>query len=131
MRTFRPFYVGIFLLVLIFGSIGSIAKAVEHPEGQVVEQPVFEDPGILVVDLFFSPGSSLGRHTHFDPAVVHVLSGSLTVVIADGDRRTLTSGDALIIPARRVHTSSNDGVMPSKVRLIILKTPLMGQPRGI
>ena len=129
MRNLGRCIAGALVVGTMVGPFGSPAKAVEHPEGQVVERPVFEDPATLVVEFIFSPGASLGRHAHFFPAVIHVLSGAFTVVFGDGDRRPLTSGEVLILPARRVHTWSNDGIVPCRVRLIILKTPR--QPRGV
>src|SRR4051812_44760283 len=56
-----------------------------------------------LIEFLFPPGASPPLHTHPQDESYVILDGALTIV-AGGDRCTLASGGALVVPAGVAHT---------------------------
>jgi quercetin dioxygenase-like cupin family protein len=70
-----------------------------------------------VVDL--PPGGMIPKHTHGGPAVVQVLSGTLTVTDATGDK-TVNAGQMFVENPGVVHWATNTGAAPVRVSVSYL-----------
>ena len=72
-----------------------------------------------LIEFLFPQGASPPLHTHPQDESYVVLDGALTIV-AGGDRATLGSGGALVVPAGVAHTFRVDS---DTARVLVLSTP--------
>jgi quercetin dioxygenase-like cupin family protein len=64
---------------------------------------------VIQVRVDFAPGVAFGRHSHPGAEVAYVLEGTLEYQL-EGDRPVrLKAGEALFIPAGRIHAAKNVG----------------------
>ena len=96
-----------------------LASQVEVPDDGILTRTLHEDDALKVVLFGFSTGQTLSEHTAAVPAVLHVLDGTLDLVL-DGEERTAMPGTWVHMPARLPHSLSARG--PSKVLLMLLKS---------
>ncbi len=72
-----------------------------------------------LIEFLFPQGASPPLHTHPQDESYVILDGSLTIV-AGGDRCTLGSGGALVVPAGVAHTFRVDS---ETAKVLVLSTP--------
>lgn len=61
------------------------------------------------------PGAASGRHTHPGEELGYVLEGTVTVEVDGQPAKTLTAGQAFLIPAGTIHNARNAGSGNAKV----------------
>ena len=62
----------------------------------------------------FSPGGTVGKHTHPGEEVGYVLEGTVELEMEGKPRTTLKAGDAFFVPAGTVHAAKNTGSTSAK-----------------
>ena len=80
-----------------------------------------DTPGLFAARASIGPG--LGHDFHYHPGreeVIYVLDGTIEQWVGE-ERHVLTAGDAVVIPADRVHASFNIG--PTEATLFVVLTP--------
>lgn len=70
----------------------------------------------VVVRAEIDPGSTAGRHTHPGDEISYILEGEAELLIDGEPPRTVRAGEALVIPAGKVHAARNTG--SAVVRLV-------------
>ena len=116
---------------------------VQRRDSRRVDEPLYDGAGVLGLEEYFAdstrlsssvlryhfePGASEGMHRHDAEAddsctpedsdeLYLVLSGELVIDI-DGERTTLTAGDAAYAPARTWHGIANESDAPAEMVLI-------------
>ena len=80
--------------------------------------------GIVAIEATFLPGKCHDFHLHpGQEEVIYVIEGTIEQWILD-EKRVLTAGDSVVIPASAVHASFNDGPEPAKILAIL--SPAVG-----
>ena len=72
---------------------------------RAISQPKIGATEVMSALVTFGGGSRIAEHTHDHEEVLHVLEGSLEMLL-DGERTTLEPGDTAIIPAGTRHEPS-------------------------
>ena len=86
----------------LLAQAADIAALVDYQSGAVVSRTVIERATGTVTLFAFDKGQGLSEHTVPFDALVHVIDGE-AVIIIDGERINLKSGEATIMPANRPH----------------------------
>jgi len=97
-----------------------LADLVDYREGSVVSRQLLKKDAGNVTLFAFAAGEGLSEHTAPFDALVQILDGEATVVIA-GKPYRLKAGDAIVMPAGRPH--SLDAVTPFKMALTMIRSP--------
>ena len=63
----------------------------------------------IQVRVDFAPGVAFGRHSHPGVEIAYVLEGTLEYQIDGEPPKTLKAGEALFIPAGKIHAAKNVG----------------------
>ena len=63
----------------------------------------------------FSPGATVGRHTHPGEEISYVLEGTLELMVDGKPPLTLKAGDSFFIPAGVIHDAKNVSSAKAKV----------------
>jgi quercetin dioxygenase-like cupin family protein len=80
--------------------------------------------GIVAIEATFLPGKCHDFHRHpGQEEVIYVIEGSIEQWVLD-EKKVLTAGDSVVIPASAVHASFNDGTEPAKILAIL--SPAVG-----
>jgi quercetin dioxygenase-like cupin family protein len=81
--------------------------------------------GIVAIEATFLPGKCHDFHLHpGQEEVIYVIDGTIEQWI-EREKRVLTVGDSVVIPADAVHASFNDGSQPAKILAIL--SPAVGE----
>jgi quercetin dioxygenase-like cupin family protein len=64
---------------------------------------------IIQVRVDFDPGAAFGKHSHPGAEIAYVLEGTLEYELEGEPPVTLKAGQALFIPARKIHAAKNAG----------------------
>jgi quercetin dioxygenase-like cupin family protein len=86
----------------------------------VVEQVLVDNDTVRVALLVFPPGSASGEHVGLDPELGIVLEGELTLLTAGG-REVLGPGQVRWLPALVPHDARNEGSVPLKLWVVLVK----------
>ena len=89
-----------------------------------------EVPGLFAARASIAPG--MGHDFHYHPGreeIIYVLQGTIEQWVGE-DHHVLTAGDAVIIPADRVHASFNVGSSEAKI-FVVLTPAHSDQPLAI
>lgn len=111
-------------VVLILVSLGvNPARAfAEDPlvVGPDVYKLVFENENIRIMEATFTPGASIGMHSHPGHAVYLLAGGQLRLSYPDGSNKDMDvpTGQALWIPAES-HAAENVGI--GEVRVLVIE----------
>ncbi len=96
----------------------SLAGLVEFQPGSVVSRTLLSRSTGSVTLFAFDKDQSLSEHTAPYDALVYAVDGELEITIA-GDRRKVSRGDMLLMPANKPHTVYASS--PSKMLLIMVR----------
>jgi quercetin dioxygenase-like cupin family protein len=81
--------------------------------------------GIVAIEATFLPGKCHDFHRHpGQEEVIYVVEGTIEQWI-EQEKRILTVGDSVVIPADAVHASFNDGAEAAKILAIL--SPAVGE----
>ena len=100
--------------MLIIGS-GLALHATQAQQPGIKRADVLRDdlgvPGreVIQVRVDFAPGVAFGKHSHPGAEVAYVLEGTLEYQFEGEPPVTLKAGEALFIPAGKVHSAKNVG----------------------
>ncbi len=97
----------------------SLASLVDYQEGSVVSRVIFRNAGGTMTVFAFAEGEGLTEHSNPNDAIVHVIEGSLRLLIGEVEYQ-LETGQALHLPASVPHTLL--GGEQFKMLLTILRT---------
>ena len=92
----------------------------QAPGGGIEEQLILENDTVRVALLLFPPGSASGEHVGLDPELGIVLEGELTLLTPAG-REVLGPGAARWLPALVTHDARNEGSVPLKLWVVLVK----------
>jgi 4-carboxymuconolactone decarboxylase len=81
----------------------------------VLTQADLSIPGreTVVMRVQLAPGAQVGWHTHPGEEISYLTEGTVTLMIAGQAPRTISAGQALVVPAGTVHNARNDGTVPA------------------
>ena len=110
--------------------VASAALAAAQQAGftrTVLQQSDISAPGreVVTARVEFNAGASVGRHTHFGEEIAYVVDGTLEVE-TDGVMKTVTTGEAFIIPAGKPHNARNTGA--GRAILVVTYVVEKGKP---
>jgi quercetin dioxygenase-like cupin family protein len=104
----------VIVAVLIAGS--GLALHVTHAQQPGIKRTDalrhdLDVPGreIIQVRVDFDPGAAFGKHSHPGAEIAYVLEGTLEYELEGEPPVTLKAGQALFIPARKIHAAKNAG----------------------
>jgi quercetin dioxygenase-like cupin family protein len=102
-------------VLLWLGSGTRILAQVPTVTRTVLTQGDLSAPGreTVVMRVQFPPGAEAGWHTHPGEEISYVTDGALTLLVAGQATRTVSAGQAIIVPAGAVHDARNDGKVPA------------------
>jgi quercetin dioxygenase-like cupin family protein len=95
-----------------------LSSLVEYQPDSVVSRVLFRGPGGTITLFAFSEGQGLSEHTNPNDAVVQILEGEATVVIA-GEQHPVRAGEAVHLPPSVPHAFLEGGAF--KMLLTLLK----------
>ena len=98
---------------------GRLAAA-QAPVGAIREQVVVDNDTVRVALLVFPPGSASGEHVGLDPELGIVLEGELTLLTPAG-REVLGPGSVRWLPALVPHDARNEGSVPLRLWVVLVK----------
>lgn len=115
------------LLVLAFAACGAAAQSDGIRRTPVAKADV-SVPGreAVVVRAELDPGSSAGRHTHPGDEISYIMEGEAELLLDGEPPRKVRAGEAIVIPAGRVHDARNTG--ETVMRLVGVYVVEKGKP---
>lgn len=93
--------------------------------GQPIAYPKYGRPEVTALEVEIPPGRETGWHRHPVPGLGYILTGTLTVDMADGRRFRLAPGQAVVESLDALHNGRNLGRKP--VRLVVFFTGEAGK----
>jgi quercetin dioxygenase-like cupin family protein len=105
------------LLALVLWTAMAAAQA---PGAAVTEQVLIDNDTVRVALLVFPPGAASGEHVGLDPELGIVLEGELTLLTAGG-REVLGPGAVRWLPALVPHDARNEGSVPLRLWVVLVK----------
>jgi len=87
--------------------------------GQSIRYPHKGTPEVSVLIVEIAPGKQTGWHKHPVPLFGYVLSGSVTVHLANGDKHTFHQGDALAEAVNILHNGVNEEDEPTRLLIFV------------
>lgn len=69
----------------------------------------------VVVRAEVDAGSSAGRHTHPGDEISYILEGEAELLVDGEAPRVVHAGEAIVIPAGKVHDARNTGTAPMRL----------------
>jgi quercetin dioxygenase-like cupin family protein len=85
-----------------------------------------DKPEVTAMTVEIPSGAETGWHLHTAPVYAYVLSGTLSVEIADGKTLTFKQGDAIVEVQNLAHNGKNLG--SETVKLVVFYTGEEGRP---
>ena len=92
----------------------------QAPAGAIEEQVLVDNDTVRVALLVFPPGSASGEHVGLDPELGIVLEGELTLLTPAG-REVLGPGQVRWLPALVPHDARNEGSLPLRLWVVLVK----------
>lgn len=100
--------------------VQGLSSTVDVATGAVVSRTLMKTEGGTVTVFAFDQGQSLSEHTAPFDALVHVIDGTLNVII-DGNESSVGGGELILMPANIPHAVT--APVPVKWMLVMLKSP--------
>jgi quercetin dioxygenase-like cupin family protein len=108
-------------VAVVVALVLSAQLAAAQVTGSGVTEPVLVDNDTVCVALLaFLPGAASGEHVALDPELGIVLDGELTLLTVGG-RAVLGPGAVRWLPALVPHDARNEGGVPLKLWLVLVK----------
>ena len=107
------------VIVLVILALSAQLSA-ESTGGAVTEQVLVDNDTVRVALLVFAPGAASGEHVGLDPELGIVLEGELTL-LTGGEREVLGPGAVRWLPALVPHDARNEGAVPLKLWVVLVK----------
>jgi len=111
----------VFIAMLLIGSSSSIFAQNPAPNPGLTRttlaQADLSVPGreSVVMRVELAPGTDAGWHTHPGEEISYIAEGAIKLSIAGQPTRTVSAGQALIVPAGAVHDAKNEGTTPAVI----------------
>ena len=111
-----------FLVATLVAALALAARVApaQAPGAGIEEQLLLENDTVRVALLLFPPGSASGEHMGLDPELGIVLEGELTLITPAG-REVLGPGAVRWLPALVNHDARNEGSVPLKLWVVLVK----------
>ena len=103
-----------------------LLRTTETSAAQPIEYPKVAAPQVTAALVEIPPGAETGWHQHPYPCYAYVLSGKLTVFLANGVSHEIKAGEALVESVNLAHNGKNTGTEP--VKLVMFVTGEVNQP---
>jgi quercetin dioxygenase-like cupin family protein len=97
-----------------------LLKATTTSNGQRLQYLKTDKAEVTAMTVRIAPGRETGWHLHVIPVYAYVLSGELTVELADGKRHNFREGQVIMEVFNYPHNGVNTGTTP--VKLIVFYT---------
>ena len=108
--------------------------------GEAIRYPASPSPLVVAERITIAPGQSTGWHRHAAVTFGHILSGTLEVEYATGERRVLRAGDSLLESMDVPHNAVNVAAEPVRILAVfmgaqgkasVVKTDPPSMPAGL
>jgi quercetin dioxygenase-like cupin family protein len=99
--------------------VKTLLRTSTNSAGQPIEYPHAGTPEVSVLIVTIAPGKQTGWHQHPVPLFGYVLSGQVTVQLADGRKQTFREGDPLAECVNMLHNGTNEGAVPTKLLIVV------------
>lgn len=99
--------------------VKTLLKTSTNSIGQVIEYPHKGKAEVSVLIVEIAPGKQTGWHRHPVPIFAYVLSGQVTVRLANGDKQTFRQGEALAESVNVLHNGVNEGSDPARLLIFV------------
>lgn len=86
---------------------------------QTIAWPHKYEAKATILEIDIPPGGETGWHRHPVPLFGYVISGTLTVYLADGTKKSFGPGEGFAEAVNLVHDGHNDGTEPLKFIVFI------------
>lgn len=103
-----------------------LLKSTETLAGQPIVYPTVAQPQVTAAMVEIPPGAETGWHQHPYPCYAYLLSGQLTVELADGTKHEIKAGEAFAESVNLAHNGKNTGT--ETVRLVMFVTGEVDKP---
>jgi quercetin dioxygenase-like cupin family protein len=111
---------GVGLAALVLAAMTAAGRTATSAE-MVAERPLLDNDRVTVIEYTFPPGFRGEEHAAFANEFAYVLGGEFTVTTRGRGRRVVRKGEVEYASKGTVHASSNDGMIPALVLVVILK----------
>jgi len=108
------------LAALVLGAMTGAERTATSAE-MVAERPLLDNDRVTVIEYTCPPGFRGEEHAAFANEFAYVLGGEFTVTTRGRGRRVVRKGEVEYASKGTVHASSNDGMIPALVLVVILK----------
>jgi quercetin dioxygenase-like cupin family protein len=106
--------------------VDQLIKATDSWNGVSLPDYSEKETEVTVLKITIEPNTSLPMHIHPVINVAYMLSGELTVISAQGERKIIRKGDPLIELVNQRHYGVNEGSEP--VEILVVYIGEEGQP---
>ena len=106
-----------------------LKKTTVTGNGQQITYPQTDRAEVTAMSVELAPGAETGWHQHPIPVYAYVVSGRLTVELADGKKLKFETGDAIVEVVNTMHNGKNLGAEP--VKLAVFYLGIVGSPNVI
>lgn len=103
-----------------------LLKTPQTSAGQPIVYPTVAKPEVTAALVEIPPGAETGWHQHPYPCYAFLLSGKLSVELADGTVHDATAGQALVESVGLAHNGKNTGT--EMVKLVMFVTGEADKP---
>ncbi len=103
-----------------------LVKATTTSNGERIQYLKTDKAKVTAMSVRIAPGRETGWHLHVVPVYAYVISGKLTVALADGKRHDFREGQVIMEVLNYPHNGINAGADP--VKLIVFYTGAEGVP---
>jgi quercetin dioxygenase-like cupin family protein len=106
--------------------VEKILVSVSASNGQPHRYLKTDKPEVTALTVEIPPGAETGWHLHTVPVYAYVLSGTLTIELADGKLLAFKPGEAIVEVQNLAHNGRNPG--RETVKLVVFYTGEEGHP---
>jgi quercetin dioxygenase-like cupin family protein len=99
--------------------VTTLLRASTNSAGQTIEYPHDGKAEISILQIEIAPGKQTGWHKHPVPLFGYVLSGEITVTLANGNKHTFHQGDGFAECVNMLHNGVNKGAEPTKLLVFV------------
>ena len=97
-----------------------LKKTTVTGNGQKITYPQTDRAEVTAMSVELAPGAETGWHQHPIPVYAYVVSGQLTVELAEGKSLSFGAGEAIVEVVNTLHNGKNLGREPVKLAVFYL-----------